>query len=46
MPSLVEIDPVVLEKKMKSEKFIDGQIDIQIDGPQVIRKVHLSFQLR
>ena len=31
MPSLVEIGPVVLEKKMKCEKFTDRQTDIQTD---------------
>ena len=53
VPSLVEIGPVVLKKKMKMWKVYrqtdgrdrqtDGQID---DGRQVIRKAHLSFQLR
>ena len=50
MPSLVEIGPVVLEKKMKMWKvyrLTDGQTDRQTDdGRQVIRKAHLSFQLR
>ena len=50
VPSLVEIDPVVLEKKMKMWKVYrqtDGQTDGQThDGRQVIRKAHLSFQLR
>ena len=40
--SLVEISPVVLEKKMKCEKFTDRQTNRQ----QVIRKAHLSFQFR
>ena len=31
VPSLVEIGPVVLEKKMKCEKFTDRQTDIQTD---------------
>ena len=54
VPSLVEIGPVVLEKKMKmwkvykqtdrrTDRRTDGQRD---DGQQVIRKAHLSFQLR
>ena len=53
VPSLVEIGPVVpvvLEKKMKMWKVYrqtDGRTDRQIDaGRQVIRKAHLSFQLR
>ena len=46
VPSLVEICTVVLEKKMKSEKFIEGQMDRRTDRQQVIIKVHLSFQLR
>ena len=57
VPSLVEIGPVVLEKKMKMWKVYrqtDGQTDRQTDrqtdgrtdGRQVIRKAHLSFQLR
>mgnify|MGYP003684357691 CR=1 FL=1 len=58
MPSLVEIGPVVLEKKMKmwkvyrrtdrqTDRQTDGQTDGQTDdGRQVIRKAHLSFQLR
>ena len=32
MPSLVEIGPVVLEKKVKCEKFTDGRTDGQTDG--------------
>ena len=46
VPSLVEIGPVVLEKKIKMWKIYrqtDGQTD---DGRQVVRKAHLSFQLR
>ena len=46
MQSLVEIGPVVLEKKMKMWKvyrWTDRQTD---DGRQGIRKAHLSFQLR
>ena len=46
VPNLVEIGPVVLEKKMKMWKVYrqtDGRTD---NGRQVIRKVHLSFQLR
>ena len=46
VPSLVEIGPLVLEKKMKMWEVYrqtDGQTD---DGWQVIRKAHLSFQLR
>ena len=46
VPSLVEICTVVLEKKMKSEKFIEGQMDRRTDRQQVIINVHLSFQLR
>ena len=42
VPSLVEIRPVVLEKKMKMWKFTDRRTD---NGQQVIRKAHLSFQL-
>ena len=50
VPSLVEIGPVVLEKKMKMWKVYrqtetqtdDRQTD---DRQQVIRKAHLSFQL-
>ena len=37
MPSLVEIGPVVLEKKIKS---------LRTDGRQAIRKAHLSLRLR
>ena len=52
--SLVEIGTVVLEKKMKMWKVYrqtdgrtDGQTDRQTDdGRKVIRKAHLSFQLR
>ena len=45
VPSLVEIDPVVLEKKTKMWK-VYGRTDRQTaDGRQVIRKAHLSFQL-
>ena len=44
--SLVEIGPVVLEKKMKMLK-VYRQTDTQTDdGRQVIIKAHLSFQLR
>ena len=46
VPSLVEIGPVILEKKMKMWKVYrqtDGRTD---DRQQVIRKAHLSFQLR
>ena len=50
VPSLVDIGPVVLEKKLKIGKVYrqtDGQTDGQTDdGRQVIRKTHLSFQLR
>ena len=54
VPSLVEIGPVVLEKKSKIGKVYkqtDGQTDGQTngqtdDGRQAIRKAHLSFQLR
>ena len=50
MPSLVEIGPVVLEKKMKMWKVYrqtDRQTDRRTDdGRHVIRKAHLSFQLR
>ena len=50
MPSLVEIDPVVLEKKSKIGKVYrrtDRQTDGQTDaGQKAIRKAHLSFQLR
>ena len=54
VPSLVEIGPVVLEKKMKmwkvyrqTDRQTDGRTDGQTDaGRQVIRKAHLSFQLR
>ena len=50
VPSLVEIGPVVLEKKMKMWKVyrqMDRQRDRQTDdGQQGIRKAHLSFQLR
>ena len=54
MPSLVEISPVVLEKKMKMRKLYrqtdgrtDGRTDGQTDdGRQVIRKAHeLSAQV-
>ena len=42
MPSLVEIGPVVLEKKSKI-----GTVYRQTDyGQQAIRKAHLNFQLR
>ena len=48
--SLVEIGPVVLEKKMKIWKVYrqtDGRTDRQTDnGWQVIRKSHLSFKVR
>ena len=38
VPSLVEIDPVVLEKKMKMWNFTDGRTDRQKDdGWQVLR---------
>jgi hypothetical protein len=43
---LVEIGPVVLEKKSKMSKIYrqtDGQTDV---GQRVIRIAHLSFQLR
>ena len=46
VPSLVEIGPVVLEKKVKMWKVYrrtDRQTD---DGRLVIRIAHLSFQLR
>ena len=58
VPSLVEIGPVVLEKKMKMWKVyrrMDGRTNRRTDrrtdrqtddGWQVIRKAHLSFQLR
>ena len=54
MPSLVEIGPVLLEKKLKIGKVYrqtDGQTDRRTDGQtddgrQAIRKAHLSFQLR
>ena len=58
MPSLVEIGPVVLEKKSKigkvyrrtdrqTDRQTDGQTDGQTDaGRKAIRKAHLSFQLR
>ena len=50
VPRLVKIDSVVLEKKMKMWKVYrqtDRQMDRQTDdGRQVIRKAHLSFQLR
>ena len=42
VPSLVEIGPVVLEKKSKIGK-VYRQTD---DGRQAIRKAYLSFQLR
>ena len=42
VPSLVEIGPVVLEKKRKMWK-VYRQTD---NGQQAIRKAHLSFQLR
>ena len=48
VPRLVEIDPVVQEK-MNNVKSLqtDGQTEGQTDdGRQVIRKAHLSFQLR
>ena len=55
--NLVEIGPVVLEKKMKmwvyrrtdreTDRETERQTDRQTDdGRQVIRKAHLSFQLR
>ena len=40
---MVEIAPVVLEKKMKIWKVYRRTDN---DGQQVIRKAHLSFQLR
>ena len=47
VPSLVEIGPVVLDKKMKMWKVFrqtDGRTDGRTDdGRQVIRKAHLSF---
>ena len=48
---LVEIGPVVLEKKMKMWKVREGRTDRRTDRQtdderQVIRKAHLSFQLR
>ena len=46
VPSLVEIGPVVLDKKSKIGKVYrqtDGWTD---DEQQAIRKAHLSFQLR
>ena len=46
VPNLVEIGPVVLEKKSKIGKVYrhtDGQTD---DGRQTMRQAHLSFQLR
>ena len=53
MPSLVEIGPLVLDKKMKMWKVYrqtdrqrDRQTDRKTDGQIVIRKAHLSFQLR
>ena len=39
LPSLVEIGPLVLEKKMKMWK-VYRQTDGQTDGPQTIRKTH------
>ena len=42
VPSLVEISPVVLEKKMKMWKVYANDDDRQIS----IRKVHLSLRLR
>ena len=45
VPSLIEIDPVVLEKKMKMWKVYDRRRDRRTDdGQKVIRKVHMSFQ--
>ena len=52
VPSLVEISPVVLEKKLKMWKVYrrtDRQTDRPTDGQtdnrqKVIRKAHLSFQ--
>ena len=53
VPSLVEIGPFVVEKKMNCEKLMGGLIDGQTDGRtygrtdddgQVITKAYLSFQ--
>ena len=52
VPSLVEIGPVVLEKKMKMWKVYrqtDGHTDRLTDRQQMIgdqKRAHLSFQLR
>ena len=46
VPCLVEIGPVVLEKKLKMWK-VYRQTDRQTDDrQQAIRKAHVSFQLR
>ena len=45
VPGLVEIGQMVREKKMKMWK-VCRQTDEQTDRRQVIRKAHLSFQLR
>jgi len=42
LPSLVEIGPVILEKKMKMWKVFNDDANRQI----LSRKSHLSFQLR
>ena len=49
VPSLVEIGPVNLEKKMKMWKVYrqtDGRTNDRTDGRQAIKNFHLSFQLR
>ena len=50
VPSLVEIGPVVLDKKIKLWKVYrqtDGQMDGRTDdGRRAIRKTHFSFKLR
>ena len=50
VPSLVQIDPVVLEKEdVNVKKFTDRQTDGKTDGRkdrhQEIRNPHISFQL-
>ena len=47
MPNLVEIDPVVLEKKWKIGKVYrqtDGQTAGQTDGRQAIRNAQVSLK--
>ena len=44
MPSLVEIGPMVLEKKSIIGKVMDRRTERQTDdGQQAIRKAHMSF---